>query len=257
MAYLLESKEEFYRLEKQSHQKAYDLSTELSHINLKSHQQVVDIGCGSGVLCRYLSDIFPKMEITGIDKSRDRILQAQAHNENTDRIQYIAGEIDSLENKFDLAICRYVLEHLEDPLTFLNKVKSVLKPGGKFIIIDFDGFMMNFHTENKRLINFLDILVKCSGVDFYIGRKIPSLLEQSGFSNITWQIQTVGFDSPLQKQEEMGLCRERFKLAESHLNDIFLDKCEYNELVDLYLNQISKETIPLFYNKFVVECVLK
>lgn len=47
----------------------------------------------------------------------------------------VAPDLDGLgEMKFDLILCRHVLEHLEHPLQTLTRLCKSLKPGGKLVV---------------------------------------------------------------------------------------------------------------------------
>ena len=48
---------------------------------------------------------------------------------------WIGGEVLRGAHLDDLAVARYVLEHVENPITFFSNLSRVLKPGGKFIFL--------------------------------------------------------------------------------------------------------------------------
>ncbi|GHV73990.1 hypothetical protein AGMMS49940_12920 [Spirochaetia bacterium] len=102
---------------------------------------VLDIGCATGALLATLRDrgwactgaeISPSAEYArkrGLDV-RDRILE---ENEFPDA---------SANAGFDLVLASHLIEHLNDPASFVAEVHRILKPGGDFIVTtpNIDGF---------------------------------------------------------------------------------------------------------------------
>ena len=98
--------------------------------NVEFQDVVLDIGCGNGALT---FDIAQKAaEVVGIDLNRKNIEFAE-EKFSAPNIKYIIG--DALKNlpdrKFDVIILSNVLEHIEDRVGFLKKVKG---KGSKILI---------------------------------------------------------------------------------------------------------------------------
>ena len=93
---------------------------------------VLDVGCGKGVLGRYLKD-------NGVDKVFGIELNEDAAVEARQWLDDVAtGDLDSMQFPFqeksvDCIICADVLEHLADPWTALAKLKRLLKDDGCII----------------------------------------------------------------------------------------------------------------------------
>ncbi len=91
---------------------------------------VLDVGAGTGEYRDYQLRGRCK-EIVGVDID-PRVMK----NPLLDR-----GEVADVrrlpfsDNTFDLAFSIYVLEHLEDPLSFVKEIYRVLKPGGHFLAL--------------------------------------------------------------------------------------------------------------------------
>jgi len=108
----------------------------LLKINSFSHQtlspknkKLLDIGCASGDLLYHA--VQDGWKITGIDISLEPL---KRQNPNLPSYgTFFEGDIHSIpaENEqFDLVTAYHVIEHLLDPLNFLIKIKSLLKPNG-------------------------------------------------------------------------------------------------------------------------------
>ena len=104
--------------------------------------KILDVGCGTGALCRRLSSSFDgKAEITGIDFSPAQIeICKKLSEERSDlypRETYLVSEVYSLPfetETFDYVISSEVFEHLSDLQQAANEVVRVCKKGGKVIL---------------------------------------------------------------------------------------------------------------------------
>lgn len=97
---------------------------------------IVDIGCGTGhKLAKFLSDKAPN--VVGFDQpSGTRIgkrLFPQINWQTGDLNQDEAWE-RLKETKPDLILCSDVIEHLEDPVSFLKRVHQLMENDGYFIL---------------------------------------------------------------------------------------------------------------------------
>jgi SAM-dependent methyltransferase len=86
---------------------------------------ILDVGCGDGRMLAALAG----WGISGMgidpyasDAERCRRLRAE--------------EVDQLPDQFDLVYTRYTLHHLDAPQQFPEKTRSVLRPGGRLLIVD-------------------------------------------------------------------------------------------------------------------------
>lgn len=102
--------------------------------------KVLDLGCAYGRLSKELLDYFPKIQTTGVDIAKNYI---KLYNEDLNpRGRAIAGDIQNLKlpnNSFDVIIMVVTLIYLntsEKRQRCLKEVFRVLKPGGKFVLIE-------------------------------------------------------------------------------------------------------------------------
>ena len=98
-------------------------------------RNILDIGCGSGILSYALSEHFEN--VYGIDISQPMIDIAKAKR-SSDNIKYINmnAETMSFDFKFDFIVSRTTCHHINDKEKVLEKMVSLLSEGGKIIIID-------------------------------------------------------------------------------------------------------------------------
>ncbi len=100
---------------------------------------VLDIGCNRGWLAGHFTGY------TGLDNNPAAIAEARAYWSRTrgwspaeaeERfICWDAGSPWPSAKKFDLVICKDILEHLPDGHTFPGRIREILNPGGYMLLI--------------------------------------------------------------------------------------------------------------------------
>ena len=111
---------------------------------------VLDLGCGSGKLLRYL----PGVAYTGVDISSAYIRTAQRRYSN--RGTFILGSaIDAdlgPDHSFDIVVAFGLLHHVNDVTAreVVSRAKRALKRGGRFVTLD-----PCFETNQNRFAQFL------------------------------------------------------------------------------------------------------
>ncbi len=182
--YVLESAQENQRLDKQAELRHYSLHTELQSVLLQGSERVLDAGCGTGVLGRYLKARYPKINYTGIDLSVERLKDAK--NLNPQDFNFFPVDLfrqedyQVLKQPVDMVFNRYVMHHLRDHATVLKNFHNVLRPGGTLCIVDIDGIFVNVGTTNKQLQSEITKIAENFGGDLHAARLLPSL-EHTGF----------------------------------------------------------------------------
>ncbi|HRJ68626.1 MAG TPA: bifunctional 2-polyprenyl-6-hydroxyphenol methylase/3-demethylubiquinol 3-O-methyltransferase UbiG [Beijerinckiaceae bacterium] len=103
-------------------------------IRALSGLQVLDIGCGAGLLSEPLARM--GAEVTGVEPAEETIAVARSHaDESNLSIRYVCGLADDLVSQaetFDVVLAMEVVEHVPDVPAFLRTVSSLVKPGGFF-----------------------------------------------------------------------------------------------------------------------------
>ena len=259
--YVLENINEFERLEKQSNNKSYNYEVELKDFSPKPNGAILDAGCGSGIVTRYLANKYPNAQVVGCDFSAQRISQAtnHFHSVNHHLPSNISFRAENLTNmtfnasSFDAINCRYVLEHMSNPdaLQTLEEFHRCMRPNGKLSVIDIDGLIYNLFPRTNYLENSFTVIQNLSGIDLNIGRKLPFLITTAGFTNVQWKIETLQFqDEDL--TDETQLIEERFELAMPTLTNVLGGENKAHQFVEEYFACLKKPGAVLFYNKFII-----
>jgi len=89
----------------------------------------LDIGCGEAGI----ADYWPHKNIVGLELSAVAVEKARAKHPD---VAYVAGAIEEFtsERKFDTVVAVETIEHWSDVDRGLEAVKSVLAPGGSFVV---------------------------------------------------------------------------------------------------------------------------
>ena len=119
---------------------------------------VIDAGCGPGLVAEALLEAGHR--VVGVDLSAEMIERARRRcGRFGDLATFLNGSIHDPETAslapFDGAISRYVLHHVRDPLMFIARQSSVLRPGGVLVLCDHttdpDPESRAWHQEIERL----------------------------------------------------------------------------------------------------------
>ena len=91
--------------------------------------KVLDVGCGGGLLTEPMARL--GANITGIDASEKNISVAKARLAKTGlNIDYRAGKVEEMTEKFDIILNMEVVEHVADQKLFLESCAKLLNPKG-------------------------------------------------------------------------------------------------------------------------------
>ena len=96
--------------------------------NIKHNQKVLDIGCGYGAVAFSIAESINKVTVIGVDIDLNKIKEANKKfkRNNLSFIHNDAFSIDIVD--VDVIILSNVLEHIEDRVEFLIKLKKRFKP---------------------------------------------------------------------------------------------------------------------------------
>lgn len=94
---------------------------------------VLDIGCGEGSLARSLMDSGHRVKAIELDRNA----AAMARDKGIDVFESSVESLNAVfsDQQFDVIIMSHVLEHLLQPVTTVEAVEKLLRPGGIFVCV--------------------------------------------------------------------------------------------------------------------------
>ncbi len=106
----------------------------LARLDLKPGDELVDLGCGAGVIAEYISDQ-TGARVTGLDYAAPAIAEAMERTaDKRSRLTFVQGDMNALDlpdRSFDAAISLDTLYWVADLGDTLSQVVRTLKPGGQ------------------------------------------------------------------------------------------------------------------------------
>ena len=108
-------------------------------LKVENGEKVLEIGIGTGIHAKYLID-FNKdkfFDFYGVDISQDMLNEAKNKLDEKVKLIYMVGEDLKFENNFfDKIYISGSLHHFSNPELGISELLRVLKPGGKFCIME-------------------------------------------------------------------------------------------------------------------------
>lgn len=106
-------------------------------LEIPPHAKVLDACTGTGDIAFFIKEIQPLADVTGVDFSENMLLIAEKKLQG---VKLLKGDITNLEfedNTFDFLTIGFGLRNISNPEKALKEIYRVLKPGGKFLHLDF------------------------------------------------------------------------------------------------------------------------
>lgn len=117
--------------------------------NLPENARIIDIGCGDGFHLELLRDFGRKTwTLEGVDAERRAVSVAEKKG-----LKIHCGLLENLglpPDAYDLAFLIMTVEHVADPPQLLRDVRSILKPGGRVVIVTDNTDSLDFKLFKNR-----------------------------------------------------------------------------------------------------------
>jgi 2-polyprenyl-3-methyl-5-hydroxy-6-metoxy-1,4-benzoquinol methylase len=169
---------------------------------LEAGIDVLDLGCGRGLVLAHLAALYPKSRFTGIDLSQEAIDYARTHTATLSNIQYVARDLSDYDTwapvaAFDFITTFDAVHDQAQPLNMLKGIHKALKADGTYLMQDING-SGHVHEDIDHPLGPLLYTVSCmhcmtvslaqggEGLGAMWGeRKAYEYLQQAGFGSIT------------------------------------------------------------------------
>jgi len=153
----------------------------LRAISLNSNMNVLDFGCGTGLLTLRLQPLVCSIKAVDSSTGMLEVLNRKIEDQNIANIttQHLDVEQgDILEGAYNLIVSSMTLHHIKETKPLIDQFSKVTAPGGYICIADLDPDYGLFHGEGNN-----------EGV-FHFGfdrDTIRRTLQEAGFDNIEFQ----------------------------------------------------------------------
>ena len=137
---------------------ATDVANAISqHITLTSEMEVLDFGCGTGLVSLRLAS--QVKSVTGLDSSPAMldVFQAKARQQKLNNTRTLKLDLDGgdcLRERYDLIISSRALHHIKNIEPLLQQLYHATKVGGHLGIADLDSDAGQFHDNNTGVFHF-------------------------------------------------------------------------------------------------------
>ena len=99
---------------------------------------LLDIGCGPGYLAAAIARRYPALKLIGLDISPD-MLKLAARHLPMDKVKLLLGDAAALpldDASMDFIVSSASLHHWENAPASFREIYRLLRPGGRFLIMD-------------------------------------------------------------------------------------------------------------------------
>ena len=147
--------------------------------------RVLDVGCGTGELARKAASLVGDTgTVIGIDASTRMVEVAKSRSAESESLQFHVHDAQELrfqDGVCDAMFCQMALPFFERPEAFLTRARSVLKDGGRLVLMC-PGRLE--HNEFFRAPEVLDEGALARLTAFGAAGELVPLLERAGFEEV-------------------------------------------------------------------------
>lgn len=171
---------------------------ELAHITrlgVRPGWRCLELGCGNGSISQALARLVaPAGHVVASDIDLTYIVDLRAPCLEIRQIDVLRDDIE--ESSYDFVGARALLHHLTPPRKALERMAAALKPGGTLLSIEPDMLPCTV-VQPDSMHAFWQEWLKWSldsGIDYFIGRKIPGWLDSLGLEDVAGEGHTAQFN---------------------------------------------------------------
>lgn len=201
----------------------------------------LDVGAGGGTVTTWLAETTKDArQITALDRDTSLLQHLESTGLNIVEADVTDPALD-LGRQFDLVYARFLLMHMRERDTLLDRLASWVKPGGLLVVSDAlsTGGELSPHHAFRRTIQALwQTMADTIGTDRHCAARWPRRFVELGMTDVglATHLPLLGYDKSftrfleatlLQSKERMlerGLTEQDFDDARAHINEPF--NCE-------------------------------
>jgi SAM-dependent methyltransferase len=199
--------------------------------SLPKNAQILTVGCGTGTMECPMAQYWPGARITAVDSSPAQleIARKNAFELRLTNINFIEDDAKNLlyTNCYDLVYARFLLMHVQDPLSILKCMEQAAKPGALIICEELSSSSYYCEPYNKfyaEAFQLIQGVAKKMRVDYDIGAKLPGLMANLGLTSIQRDRQKPDRSNlNVKKQLVMAIAEAKPKLLAKNFDEQALD----------------------------------
>ena len=153
----------------------------MGHLLQIAVEQAVDLGCGGGRNAGELLKKYPNAKVTAVDYADLSVKKAAAYNRimiEAGRCTVMQGDVSALpfrDGSFDLATAFETVYFWPGPVKSFSEVCRILKPGGRFLIVNESDGMDKTGKQFETIID---------GMHTYTAEELEAALQAAGFAQV-------------------------------------------------------------------------
>ena len=160
---------------------------------LQAGWRCLEVGPGAGSIMSWMGEVVGSTgQVVAVDLDPKFLGESGQSNVEIERADIRTAQLP--EQSFDLVHARYVLIHIPDYETALNRMLDCLKPGGWLVLEEPDFSESHGITGSEgqlKAVQKVNDAIKCMyerlGMDYSLGMKVPGLLQARGLQSMTME----------------------------------------------------------------------
>jgi SAM-dependent methyltransferase len=166
----------------------------------------LEVGAGRGSISRWLGKrVGPSGHVVALDL--DTSLLADLAEPNIEVVEGDILDIDLPEGSFDLIHARLVLMHIPQRRRALDRIVTLLRPGGQLVLEELDWMAILTDSDPERIALFRAFNDALPTIDFECGRALLRELNQAGLADTTadFRVDVVEGATSLARWEQLSM----------------------------------------------------
>ena len=161
---------------------------------LKAGWRCLEVGPGAGSIMTWMGEVVgPTGQVVAVDLDPKFLSEAKRTHLSVIRADIRTAQLP--EQSFDVVHARYVLIHVPEYETVLNRMLGCLKPGG-WLVLEEPDFSASRGIEGTaeqlaavgKINHAIHVMFERLGMDYALGQKLQALLLARGLQSVTMEL---------------------------------------------------------------------
>jgi ubiquinone/menaquinone biosynthesis C-methylase UbiE len=162
----------------------------LQTVGLKAGDIVIDVGAGNGIVTADIARLIaPGGRVFAVDPSAALLEKARAHTHDQGvghqvDVRIADGRALPFGAAFDVAVCHWVLLHVEEPERVVAEMRRVTRRGGRVLCVEVDWETAMVDPGERAVTRRILTFASDRHIDAWMGRRLPGIFGAAGFSDV-------------------------------------------------------------------------